>query len=268
MGTDNMHTIIIDENVSNITVGISSVIGRRKEQQDTIKTDDDYALIEHGKFIAVLCDGMGGLSGGQQASNLCADFIVESFHSVEKIDNIQEFYRVVIAESDRRILKLCDENGERLHAGTTLASVVIQGNTLHWASVGDSHIYLIRNGQIQCITNDHNYLMILQEKIEQGELTKEEAEEHPKKEALVSYVGMGGVKYIDINTKPFELINGDYIVICSDGLYRTVSEEDIKGITCGIEDAKDVAACLTEYAMRAEKSNQDNTSVIVIQYKE
>lgn len=261
-------TVILEDSLSSITVGMSSVIGKRKEQQDTIKSDDDYAIMENGKFIAVLCDGMGGLSGGKQASEVCAAHIQDSFHSEDCEENIQEFYRRVIVESDYKVRELRDENGQPLGAGSTMASVIIKDGELHWASVGDSHIYLIRGNQIRCITRDHNYLMLLQEKVKNGEMTQQEAETHPKREALISYMGMGGVKYIDFNAVPFKLLDGDYIVLCSDGLYRTVTEEDIKNIVYGIGEANDVAECLTEYAMRAHKNNQDNTSAIVIQYKD
>lgn len=260
-------TVILEDSLSSITVGVSSVIGTRKEQQDTVKADDDYAIMERGKFIAVLCDGMGGLSGGKQASEVCATHIQNSFHAEECEENIQEFYRRVIVESDRKVVDLRNENNEPLGAGSTMVSVIIKNEELHWASVGDSHIYLIRGNQIKCITREHNYYMLLEEKVKRGEITQEEAEEHPKKEALISYIGMGGVKYIDFNAAPFKLMDGDYIVLCSDGLYRTVNDDDIKNIACGIGDAKDVATCLTEYAMRAHKNNQDNTSAIVIQYK-
>lgn len=264
---DMITTIMLEDSISTISVGMSSVIGTRKEQQDTIKADDDYAIMENGKFIAVLCDGMGGLSGGKQASEVCATHIQDSFHAEECEEDISQFFRRVIVEGDRKVSELRNESGEPLGAGSTMVCIVIKEDELHWSSVGDSHIYLIRGNQIRCITRDHNYSMLLEEKVKMGEITQQEAETHPKREALISYMGMGGVKYVDINATPFKLINEDYIVLCSDGLYRTVSEEDIKNIVQGIGEAEDAAECLTEYAMRAHKMNQDNTSVVVIQYK-
>lgn len=262
-----VRTVILEDSLSTITVGMSSVIGRRKEQQDTIESDDDYAIMENGKFIAVLCDGMGGLSGGKQASELCATHIKSSFHAENCEEDISLFYRRVIVESDYKITELKDKNGKPLRAGSTMASIIIKDGELHWASVGDSHIYLIRGNHIRCLTRDHNYYMVLEEKVKRGEMTQREAENHPQKEALVSYMGMGGVKYVDRNAVPFKLAEGDYIILCSDGLYRTVCDEDIKNITNGIGEVKNVAKGLTEYAMRAGKKNQDNTSVIVVQFK-
>lgn len=263
-----IHTVMMDQDLDKLSVGISSVIGKRKEQQDTVRADDDYALMENGKFIAVLCDGMGGLSGGKQASSLCASILFDTFHARESVDDVREFYKHAIAEADRQVNALRNPDGTVMRSGTTLASVVIQDDKLHWASVGDSRIYLIRNNMISCITHDHNYLMQLKEQVNKGEITQEEAETHPKKEALVSYIGMGGVKYTDMNRGPVPLQNHDYIVLCSDGLYKTVAEQDIKDIVLGIEEAKDIAVGLTDYAMAAQKRTQDNTSVIVIHYNE
>ena len=264
---ENVHTIMLDDFSSNVTVGVSSVIGRRKEQQDAVRSDDDYALMEYEKFIAVLCDGMGGLSGGQQASNLCATLVKDAFHGEDKTIEIDKFYKKIITESDTQVKGLKDESGKKIKAGTTMVSVAIIDEKLHWASVGDSRIYIIRGNTITCVTHDHNYLMTLNEMVKRGEITREEADKHPKKEALISYIGMGGVKYIDMNAKPFQLQDDDYIILCSDGLYRTVSEEDMKGIVCGIGNAEDAATCLTHYAMGAKKRGQDNASVIVINYK-
>lgn len=263
---ETVRTVLMDDEKSNISVGVSSVIGKRSEQQDTVRADDEYALTEYGKFIAVLCDGMGGLSGGKKASELCATLTKDLFHSEQNKYDVNTFYRSVITECDRRVSQLRDERGEPMRAGTTFASVVIQDDKLYWASVGDSHIYIIRNKRIGLIVNEHNYERELEEKVKKGEITRVEADNHPKKEALTSYIGMSGVKYIDLNAQPYELWDGDYVILCSDGLYRTVSDEEIRAIVCGIGDAEDAAVCLTDYAMQAGKRFQDNTSVVVIQY--
>lgn len=268
METDiGLSTIMLDDDLDKIAVGVSSVIGKRREQQDAVRADDDYSLIENGKFIAVLCDGMGGLAGGQLASNTSASHIFQKFHEIDSRVEIREFYKVAIAEADRKVFEMKNADGTPMRAGTTLASVVIKDDCLHWASVGDSRIYLIRNGIITCLTHDHNYLMQLMKKVEAGQMRLEEAQSHPKREALVSYIGMGGVKYTDMNIRPVPLMRNDYIVICSDGLYRTVEEKDIKDITLGLLEPREVSVGLTEYAMAAQKKTQDNTSVIVVQYK-
>ena len=265
-----MKTVLIDNFDRSVHVGISSVIGKRREQQDAVKSDDFSAYMENGRAIAVLCDGMGGMSSGGMASELCSSIVFESFHN--KIDSllIPDFYRNVISESDNAVRNMTDENGSPVKgSGTTMVSVVIDGNKLYWASVGDSRIYILRNDELLCITTDHNYLMLLNERVKRGEITKEEAESDTKKELLISYIGIGGVRYVDMNSQGLNLLNGDYVILCSDGLYRSVSEEEIKQIVHSFEgDAQQIAEVLTDIAIGKNYRNQDNTSVVVISFQD
>ncbi len=267
MQFDSEKTLMLDGSRRCVVIGSSSVIGSRKEQQDTILTDKDYAYIQNKRVIATLCDGMGGLNGGAVASQISTAIIYQEFFKWQDVDNLPGFYTNVIPKIDDEVFSLKNEDGSPMKAGTTLVSVIIKEDQLYWASVGDSHIYIIRNGEILCITEEHNYLKLLKEKVIRGEITEEEMNSNPQKEALISYIGMGGVKYIDINYKPFQLIEGDYIVLCSDGLYRTVEEKEMKSIiySCG-DDVNEAAKCLTDCAINKGKKNQDNTSVVVIEF--
>lgn len=266
---DDLHTVMLDEFDDSVYIGTSSVIGRRKQQQDAVKTDDFYSYLENGKAIAVLCDGMGGLASGEKASNTCVNVVYNAFHSGVEIESVSDFYKAVVSHADEAVLSMKNDDGSLVTgAGTTLVSVVIDGDNLYWLSVGDSRIYIIRGNDILCITKDHNLLMILNQRVQRGEITKEEAESNPQKEALVSYIGMGGVRYMDINLKPFQLLDGDHIVLCSDGLYRSVSEDEIKQIVLKHGEKTDAAAEeLTDFALSKNYKHQDNTSVIVVAFK-
>lgn len=267
---DDMHTVMLDEFDKSVNIGTSSIIGRRKEQQDAIKSDSYYSYAENGKAISVLCDGMGGLVGGEKASALCSSIVYDTFHSDTMFPSIPMFYKSVIFQSDEEVRMMKTDEGEQiLGAGTTLASVVIDNDKLYWASVGDSHIYIIRGNDILCITKEHNFLMLLNEKVKRGEITQEEADNNPKKEALISYIGIGGVHYVDMNGTGFQLLNGDHIVLCSDGLYRSISEEEIKQIVCDFgTEPQQAAEALTSLALSKNLKNQDNTSVIVIGFQD
>ncbi len=267
---ENKYTMMIDEQYKSVYVGISSVIGKRNGQQDTIKSDSCSSYANNGKMISVLCDGMGGLSGGERASTLCASIVYDTFHSGLKFVSIPTFFKSVIDESDEKVGLLKSNDGaQSIKAGTTLASVVIDDNQLYWASVGDSRIYIIRNNNILCVTKDHNFSMILNEKVKRGEISREEAENDKQKEALISYIGIGGVRYIDMNGKGLCLADKDYIVLCSDGLYRSLSDIEIKEIVCCFgAETQQAAEALTSYALNKNFKNQDNTSVVVIAYRE
>ncbi len=267
---NDMHTVMLDELDKSVYIGSSSVIGQRKEQQDAVKSDDFYSYAEKGKSISVLCDGMGGLTGGEKASALCSSIVYDTFHSNTEFPSVPVFYKSVIFQSDQEVQKIkTDDETQTSKAGTTLVSVVIEDDRLYWASVGDSRIYIIRGNDILCITNDHNFLMLLNEKVKRGEITQEEADNNPQKEALISYIGIGGVHYVDMNTKGFNLLDGDYIVLCSDGLYRSLSEEEIKQTVLNFnKETQKAAEALTDLALSKKLKNQDNTSVVVIGYQD
>lgn len=265
---DGLKTIELIGMANSVDIGLSSVIGKRNEQQDTVIADDEYMYYEKGRAIATLCDGMGGLNGGKQASLTCATLLNNTFHKSNNED-VLTFYRRIVPKLDSAVKNLKNEDGSFLNAGTTLISVVVEAGTLNWLSIGDSRIYIIRNNKIKCITHDHNYSMLLNEKVNRGEINQSDADSDPLKDALVSYIGMGGVKYIDINTKPFPLIDEDCIILCSDGLYRALKDDEIVAIVNAVDgDMKQAATALTDFAMSKELKGQDNTSVIVIKYND
>ncbi|MDR1029227.1 MAG: protein phosphatase 2C domain-containing protein [Clostridiales Family XIII bacterium] len=266
---DSLVTVRLDAFPERVRAGMSSAIGRRDYQQDAAMVGDDLAYADTNRMIAILCDGMGGLSGGEAASNLCATMLYEDFHARDVTENVNGFLKASVRKLDRAVTDLKDANQNPLKAGTTLACVVITGDDLYWASVGDSRIYLIRDDEIAQITTDHNYAMLLDQKVRQGILAREEADGHPKREALVSYIGMCGVRYIDANAKPFRLVGGDRVLICSDGLYRSLGEEEMKGIVVGaVGDMAGAADALIARAIGKQKRNQDNATVVVIEFLE
>lgn len=248
-----------------VYIASSSVIGRRKEQQDSVKCDNEYDYKSKGRCICVLCDGMGGLSGGRQASQLCVNSLVAEFHKTNRNTSIPSFYRQIIPKLDKAVHSFKDKSGKPMKCGTTLVSCVIKDDELYWASVGDCHAYILRNNQLSLITREHNLGMLLEERAKRGELTYEQAESHPKKEALVSFIGLGRVPYMDLRVEPFKLSPGDFIIICSDGLYRSVTEYELKNTVLSYgRSVRQSAEALTERALSKNKPNQDNTSVIVV----
>lgn len=262
------HTKIIFDRTDRVTIGKSSVIGSRKEQQDTIMTDVDYDYMSDGRAIAVLCDGMGGMQGGAIASQVAAANVFYGFHSMPEGQDIRKFYEDILTQVDMDVHSLRTSTGAPMRTGTTIVSAAITEGYLYIANVGDSHGYLIRDGQLNLITKEHNLMMLLLERVANGEMTLEEARQDPKREALVSYLGMGGLRYKQVTDPPLTLKDGDYVVLCSDGLYRSVSNAEIANVVLSRgTDVQGAADELTSLAISKGKRNQDNTSVVVLMYK-
>ena len=150
-----------------------------------------------------------------------------------------------------------------------MVACIAEDNKLYWASVGDSRIYIIRGNQMQQVTRDHNYWLRLQEMVQAGQMTMEEAMAKRQKEALISFLGIGNVSLMDINETPFEMKYGDVIMLCSDGITKTLPDSQIKRIiTDDTVRPEQKAEALVEAATHANSHSQDNTSVAMIMYRE
>ena len=262
-------TMLMNETPS-IKIGSSSILGTRDYQQDSL-----FSNVEKNIAVGVVCDGMGGLKGGELASQKATLTFAEDFYSrlaEGKImeSNIISFLKAEAEKMDAAVANLKDSSGDYLDAGTTAVAAVIFDNRMYWMSVGDSRIYLIRNGRIVRITRDHNVKLLIDEQIKRGEITKEEYAERAKQaEALISYLGIGNVELIDTNENglPVILEENDIIVLCSDGLYKRLSDEAIADIVwCEEPDMVRAANRLTEVVQQYTRKSQDNTSIVLMQY--
>lgn len=147
------------------SIADNTPVGCRTDQQDTIKTDTFYDYLNNQRIISILCDGMGGLSSGKKASELCSSIFYDGFHLNKEIKSIPNFLKSMIYKADNAVKNLKDDNNESLHSGTTMVCVIIEKDKLYWASVGDSRIYIIRKNQILSIVRSHNFNLLLQEKV-------------------------------------------------------------------------------------------------------
>ena len=248
-----------------------SAVGNRNYQQDALYVDSSKMLAANKKtrLLAVVCDGMGGMADGGKASRTAIQMMIQGFQTVQKHPemSIPAFFRQAIVMIDRTVYSFPKENGRG--SGTTMVACIIEDNRLYWASVGDSRIYIIRGHQMQQVTRDHNYWLILQEQVAAGQITMEEAVANRKKEALISYLGMGNVSLMDINPTPVELQYGDMVMLCSDGITKTLPDAQIQKII--LADAvrpEQKAEALVDAATHINSHSQDNTSVVLIHYEE
>ena len=241
----------------------SSIMGTRKYQQDS------YACIETpAGSLAVVCDGMGGLEGGERASGLAVKTLLEDYIT-DSITDIKKFFRNEVKVIDNLVCRISDDNGRPVGAGTTIVAVHIDDGEMNWISVGDSKIYVIRNNELHCIVREHNYRLMLNSMYAKGEITLEQyRSEENKAEALISFLGIGNVSLIDENEAPLKLIQGDMVLLCSDGLYKSLSDERILAIISdNYFDLQRAADELTEAALSYSGRGQDNATVVIVKYQ-
>lgn len=260
----------VERRVPQLTTLVRTATGNRQYQQDAAYITPSRVLASNKKtrVMAIVCDGMGGMADGGLASQTAINMMVQGFQNIEKQQDIHipSFFRQGIATIDKTIFNFPKENGKG--SGTTMVACIAEDNKLYWASVGDSRIYILRGNQMQQVTRDHNYWLKLQEKVAAGEMTMEEAQRQKQKEALISFLGMGNVSLMDINTTPFEMQFGDVVMLCSDGITKTLSDERIKQIiTADAVRPEQKAEALVEAATHTNAHSQDNTTVALIHYE-
>ena len=234
-----------------------SDIGKAREMNQ-----DAYYISEPSSPIKLylLADGMGGYKGGEIASNLaikCAkSYIENNFKDVAKdrdsliqlVASSMEYANMVVYEKSK-------EDKELEGMGTTLEVCLIYNNKAYIGHVGDSRIYRIRKDFIRKLTQDHSYVQKL---VKDGTITKEEAENHPKKNMLMKALGCNAFVEPDVSVKGF--LRDDILLISSDGLTNMVKQEDIFEIAKGnIEKAPIKLVDLAN-----ENGGFDNITVITI----
>ncbi|MCR5121472.1 MAG: protein phosphatase 2C domain-containing protein [Ruminococcus sp.] len=237
-------------------------IGTRDEQQDSA-----HAQLTNGLFTAVLCDGMGGHKGGAIASGIAVrEFMSAAASGLIDRNSIPESLISCAEKTNRLVFDLCDKSGARLDAGTTLVSIVIDENKLYWLSAGDSRLYIIRNGKITQITKDHNYFYVLDRLLSERRISEEEYQRKSKGgNALISYIGISKLDIIDINLEPFILYPGDIILLCSDGLFKIMDNDDI--LRCIDERTDRSADNLMDFIRRSGNTRKDNSTFIIVRMR-
>jgi len=242
----------------------SKHIGTREYQQDSVEVGTGA----DGVVFGVLCDGMGGLEDGELASRTAAQALAEALREMDPSCDIPAFLSSHAHSINKLIFELPSDVSKRGAAGTTLCAAVIVGDSLFWLSVGDSRIYIIRKQEILAVTREHSYSLDLEEQVRAGRITAEEAAEDPSREALISYIGMDELALIDCNRNPFLLESGDIVLLCSDGLYRSLGDADILEVLARHSgNISECARVLPLYAFDKAQGAQDNTSVIILWYR-
>jgi len=239
-------------------------IGTRANQQDFV----EVGTSKTGVVFGVLCDGMGGLDDGDLASRTAAQAMALTIAEMDPECDIHEFLVSQAHLINEMIYDLPSDESQKGAVGTTLSAIVITGGELYWLSIGDSRIYIIRHGEILSVTRDHSYKLILEEQVKNGNITAEDAANDSQRDALISYLGVDELVLIDSNLNPFALEPGDTILLCSDGLYRSLGESDIMEVLeRHKDDIVESARVLPLYAFDKADGGQDNTSVILFRYQ-
>lgn len=250
-----------------------SDIGERKHQEDAygikvfqhLAKGDDKGRdkTRSMELIAVLADGMGGHVGGAKASKItCVGFMT----NYPKIDGAKDKRLLLSLDACNKTMAATIEEDHKLQGmGCTLVGVSVDAKGVHWVSVGDSLLYLFHNKKLIKLNEDHSLAPVLDDLVERGEITENEALHHPKRNMLRSAVTGDEIKLVDLNREAVPLTRGDWLILASDGL-ATLTQDHIAKIVAknSLKSADQIAQVLLAEVKKKALPEQDNITVLAI----
>jgi protein phosphatase len=237
------------------------------------KNNEDYLMVDEELCLYLLADGMGGHLGGERASQMALNTIKSFFEknkdiTEEEISKLQEFpdnlslparkLACAIMAANKVITDESEKNSDLVGMGTTLVAMHGTLGDMYLSHVGDSRIYLLRDGTFKQMTEDHS---VYNEEKKRGLLTPEQLDEMPFKKRLVRAIGHMDKALVDI--KFVHAQTGDVFLLCSDGLTDMVADEEIaKTLSEHKEDLKEAGDTLVEMALK--EGGIDNVSIVIV----
>ncbi len=243
------------------TVESFSKVGGRKYQEDRC----GYTSIADGKtFFAVLADGMGGLSKGDVVSELILTELIQEAKNIKGTE-LDLFLYDAFLRVNEKVNQMLGSDGI-YKSGSTLLAVLADKTGFRWLSVGDSRIYLFRGNTLIQINEEHNYGNYLMNEVLIGRRTPESALNDSEAHKLTSFIGMGEPDEVDYSRRSIPLINGDRVLLMSDGVFGTVDEKEILQIMLKNPSLKKAAEKLETAVKKKRKANQDNYSAVIMEF--
>lgn len=236
------------------------------------KINQDSALYKQAStgngdlMLAAVCDGMGGLRNGEVASGEMIKALAAWFDNYLPLlvkvgitdEVLVESLNRLITDEDERITEYGEENGE---CGTTLAAVVAYGGKYLCVNVGDSRVYRITDDGTRQLTHDHT---VVQQLIDSGRITREQAEVHPDRNMLLQCIGAGGDVVPEYSIGEYQA--GDTFLVCSDGFWHKLMGEEMRqSFGAGMDTEKKLKAVVKMVVEEVEsRTERDNITVVVV----
>ncbi len=236
-------------------LGILSDIGNVR------KINEDYVghFINREIGFYIVADGMGGHNAGEVASKLAVESIIDNIKSLKDYENIEEILIESILKANEKVYKLAKENSKLKGMGTTVTACLVKNQNMVVANVGDSSCYKLKKNGVFKITKDHSYV---QQLIDKGTITKEEANTHPNKNVITR--ALGTFDSVKVDTFSVNLNDVYKVLLCTDGLTNYVNENEMYDIIMN-NKTDNKLACNQLVDLSNLKGGKDNISVILFE---
>ncbi|MBQ7108539.1 MAG: Stp1/IreP family PP2C-type Ser/Thr phosphatase [Clostridia bacterium] len=230
---------------------------KRSTNQDSYS----YGQFENGTITwAVVCDGMGGMAAGNIASITAVEVIAgaleQNLSPKSSPSFVKNLLKTSIESANAKIFSMAEENEDMRGMGTTVVAVVVIKGVAYFAHAGDSRAYYYSNNQLSQVTTDHSVVQTL---LESGQLTQDEAKNHPNKNIITRALGVSS--YIDVDFETLDVSEGDTVLLCTDGLTNCIDDELIK-LASTDNDFSSLAERLVELAN--QNGGNDNITVVAV----
>jgi protein phosphatase len=232
-----------------LRLATESIAGQRPYQEDAVLT----TTLTDGRTLVAVADGMGGHAAGEVASALALETLVEELEGGKALD---EAFRL----ANQKVHAKSREPGKQ-GMGTTLVAMVLGDDGFHMANVGDSRGYLISETEIEQVTEDHSFVA---EAVKKGE-DEEEAKASRWKDALTRSIGTEAEVEVDV-FGPFTVKENSAVLLCSDGLYKTLTDEDLRELFIKSGGPRGASQSLVSNAY--ERGSDDNITVAIAEFGE
>jgi len=218
--------------------------------------DTDEEFRRKGR-LAVIADGMGGYEGGQEASRLAVETVRHVYDSAFAADP-QQTLLGALASAHANSHRYAEEHPQFHGMGTTCTAMSLVGRELSFAHVGDSRLYRVQPASVTRLTRDHSYVGRL---VESGIVRSEDAESHPQRHILTAALGSGRDIVPDKPDHPLTLEGGDSLLLCTDGLWSLVADQDLASVVRSNTPAQ---ACAALVQMALDRGGPDNVTVLIL----
>lgn len=238
------------------------LIGARSDIGNGREVNEDAYYISPSDDYVILADGVGGANAGSVASHEAVEFI-RAYIDRNPIDKgsprqyIKGYFEKCINEVNSFIIDLANSNGDYEGMGTTIVIGYMCGEKMYFVNMGDSRGYLIRENQIIQITEDHTYPAEL---FNTGEISKDEMLNHPQKHVITRALGI--IKDMPADFHDIDLLEDDYILLCTDGVYENISNQEILDVFSKGFDVQEICDYIVN--LSNERNTQDNITILTL----
>ncbi len=220
--------------------------------------NEDAYLQDHARGIFAVADGVGGAEAGEVASQTAIEVLDEAFRHQTDGADVEDLMELAIQRANASIHQMAQEHAKFSMMATTIVALHLKGNIATFGHVGDSRLYrLTPDGQLHRETEDHS---IVEEEVRAGRMTPEQAANHPSKNVISR--ALGAEQGVEVDMKTMEVEDGTEFLLCTDGITRHVSDNELRQLLLLNNDLEDVCRELKRRCY--ERGAEDNLTVVVV----